>query len=301
MRSWFFALTGRQKSAMNPAKTVAQEYYEQVAEFQQRALRLGLGDVRGYYWYHTIDLGDGLVTPGMYDYRSSLPVFRFPETMSGMTVLDVGSATGFFAFEFERRGARVISVELPSLEALDRFPGQTTEQVVSKIGRMLESCRGEGAAPQAYSAAELYYALLEGPFQFCKQRLNSKVERCYSTVYELTPEKLGVAEFDLIFVGDVLVHTLYPLRALGALAPLCKGTLVLSQIAPEQPAEPAMLYVGGENSAEDDVSWWLPNKPCFEQMLKKLGFRTVEEVGRNTGVLRPAGHPFDRAILHATK
>ena len=69
----------------------------------------------------------------------------------------------------------------------------------------------------------------------------------------------------------------------------------------EKPAEPAMLYVGGENPTEDDLSWWLPNKPCFEQMLKKLGFRTIEEVGRNTGDLRPAGHPFDRAILHAKK
>ncbi|OFW27982.1 MAG: hypothetical protein A3J28_01075 [Acidobacteria bacterium RIFCSPLOWO2_12_FULL_60_22] len=287
---------------MNPAKTVAQEYTEQVEQFEQRAARLGLGDVRGFYWYHTIDLGDGLVTPGMYDYRATLAAFRFPETMRGMKVLDIGSATGFFAFEFERRGARVVSVELPSLDSLDRFPGQTTEQVVSKIGRMIESCRPEGIAPApSYSAAELYVALLEGPFQFCKRRLNSQVERCYSTVYELTAEKLGGAGFDFVFVGDVLVHTLYPLRALAALAPLCKGTLILSQLMPENPAEAAMLYVGGESPTEDDVSWWLPNKPCMEQMLKKLGFQTVAEVGRNTGILRPSGHPFDRAILHATK
>ena len=287
---------------MNPAKTVAQEYTEQVEQFEQRVARLGLGDVTNYYWYHTIDLGDGLVTPGMYDYRATLAAFRFPETMRGMKVLDIGSATGFFAFEFERRGARVVSVELPSLDSLDRFPGQTTEQVVSKIGRMIESCRPEGIAPApSYSAAELYVALLEGPFQFCKRRLHSNVERCYSTVYELTSEKLGGAGFDFVFVGDVLVHTLYPLRALAALAPLCKGTLILSQLMPENPAEAAMLYVGGESPTEDDVSWWLPNKPCMEQMLKKLGFQTVAEVGRNTGILRPSGHPFDRAILHATK
>ena len=44
------------------------------------------------------------VTPGLYDYRATLDNFHFPENMEGMTVLDVGSATGFFAFEFERRG-----------------------------------------------------------------------------------------------------------------------------------------------------------------------------------------------------
>jgi hypothetical protein len=120
-------------------------------------------------------------------------------------------------------------------------------------------------------------------------------------VYDISREELGGREFDLVFVGDVLVHTLYPLRALAALAPLCKGTLVLSQHMPEEPREPAMLYVGGERPGDDDLSWWLPNRACMEQMLQKLGFRTVEEVGRNIGVLRPAGHPFDRAILHASR
>ncbi len=142
--------------------------------------------------------------------------------MRGMTVLDVGSATGFFAFEFERRGARVVSTELPSLRDLDRFPGQSVENSLQKIERMifpdgldLESLR------RGDSERELYRCLLDGPFQFCRHRLASKVERCYSTIYDLTPEKLGVENpgFDLIFVGDVLVHTLYPLKALAALAP----------------------------------------------------------------------------------
>ena len=307
---------------MTPPTPLALEYYEQLDAFVRRAEALGLGPVRDFYWYHTIDLGDGLVTPGAHDYRATLPEFRFPETMRGMRVLDVGSATGFFAFEFERRGARVVSVELPSLDALDRFPGQTTEQAVAKIGRMLASARPEGAPPPPASAAGMYRALLEGPFEFCRRRLNSRVERCYSTVYDLTPGQLGgapreanaapreansapreanSAPFDLVFVGDVLVHTLYPLRALAALAPLCKSTLVLSQNIPDHPSEPAMLYVGGEQPGEDDISWWLPNRACLDQMLLKLGFRSVAEVGRNTGVLRPDGHPVDRPILHASK
>ena len=67
-------------------------------------------DFRGlnrFFWYHTVDLGDGIITPGVYDYRKELEHFHFPDVMSGMRVLDVGSATGFFAFEFEkRRGIR---------------------------------------------------------------------------------------------------------------------------------------------------------------------------------------------------
>jgi tRNA (mo5U34)-methyltransferase len=219
-------------------------------------------------------------------------------------VLDVGSATGFFAFEFERRGARVISTELPSLRDLDRFPGQSVENSLRKIERMifpdgldLESMR------RGDSERELYRCLLDGPFQFCKRRLGSKVERCYSTIYDLTAEKTGVESgFDLIFVGDVLVHTLNPLKALAALAPLCRGQLVFAQMLPEGPQEPpAMMYVGGGDPEEDHISWWLPNKSCLMQMLTKLGFTSVEEAGWHSGILRPGGYPFKRAILRARK
>jgi hypothetical protein len=81
------------------------DFLEQTRRFTERAAQLGLAHADRYYWYHTIDLGDGLITPGMYDYRETISSFQFSEDMRGMTVLDVGSATGFFAFEFERRGA----------------------------------------------------------------------------------------------------------------------------------------------------------------------------------------------------
>ncbi|HWF08688.1 MAG TPA: methyltransferase domain-containing protein [Bryobacteraceae bacterium] len=284
--------------------TVAQEFLNETEAFTARARELQLADAARLYWYHTVDLGDGLITPGLYDYRATLRDFPFPDDMRGMTVLDVGSATGFFAFEFERRGARVVSTELPSLRDLDRFPGQSVENSLRKIERMifpdgldLESMR------RGDSERELYRCLLDGPFRFCGERLRSRVSRCYSTIYDLTAEKTGVPEgFDLVFVGDVLVHTLYPLKALAALAPLCRGELVLAQMLPEGPQEPpAMAYVGGDDPDEDHISWWLPNRACLVQMLKKLGFREVEGCGWHSGILRPGGHPFKRAILRARK
>jgi tRNA (mo5U34)-methyltransferase len=283
---------------------VANPFLEQSRIFEERARRMGLPDVSRFYWYHTIDLGDGLITPGLYDYRETIRAFHFPEDMHGMTVLDIGSATGFFAFEFERRGARVVSTELPSLRDLDRFPGQSVENSIRKIERMifpdgldLESMRRGDTEP------ELYRCLLEGPFQFCRARLGSKVARCYSTVYDLTAEKTGVKEgFDLVFVGDVLLHTLYPLKALAAIAPLCRGELILAQMLPDGPdSPPAMMYVGGGDPQEDHIQWWLPNRSCLHEMLTKLGFRAVDDVGWHEGILQPGDYPFRRAILRARK
>jgi SAM-dependent methyltransferase len=220
-----------------------------------------------------------------------------------MTVLDAGSATGFFAFEFERRGARVVSVELPSLRDLDRFPGQSVEDSLAKIERMIFPGGELQSMRRGDSERELYRCLLEGPFEFCKARLGSKVERCFTPLYDLTLEKTGVPEgFDLVFVGDVLVHTLYPLKALAALAAVCRGTLILSQILPDGPQEPpAMRYIGGANPDEDHVSWFLPNRSCLLEMLSKLRFREVAQTGVHRGLVQPGNHPFERAILRGRK
>jgi len=62
--------------------------------------------------YHTIRLADGLVLEGVYDMAAYLSHYGFPDDLSGWTVLDVGTATGFFALEFERRGAQVTAIDL---------------------------------------------------------------------------------------------------------------------------------------------------------------------------------------------
>ncbi len=280
--------------------SIVEQYATDVASFNARLCEMGVADIGRYYWYHSIDLPTdlpgGLTTPGMYDYRSNMEAFRLPERMNGMNVLDVGSATGFFAFEFERRGAQVTSVELPSLELLDRFPGQ-------EIGPQLRTIQqGFGGFAHDYSAAVMHHYLLDAPFQLCARLLGSRVERRYCTIYDLSPERLGRAGFDLVFLGDILLHTLRPLEALVAAARMCRGTLVVAQEMPGTNDDPpAMLYRGGENPREDDICWWLPNQACFHQLLKKLGFGEVAALGNNEGMARPAGSRYSRRILHARR
>jgi SAM-dependent methyltransferase len=289
---------------MNPHQQAVQEFHGETREFNRCAERAGLGDLSPYLWYHTVELPPDLVTPGLFDFRASLPSFHFPPDMRGLTVLDVGSATGFFAFELEKRGAKVFCVELPSLEALDRFPGQSVEQTVEKIKGMvaLESTGEFGQRIRNYTAGELYHYLLEAPFELCRKLLHSQVERHFCTVYELSPRRLGIPAFDWVLMGDILLHTINPLGALASAASLCRGVLVLSQDMPEAPdGEPAMHYLGGEDPVEDQVSWWLPNRICLVQLLKKLGFRDVVEVGHHSGIQRPFGYEYNRTVVHARK
>lgn len=61
-------------------------------------------------WWHRIDLGHGIVTPGRQESSEKLARIHMPRDLSGQTVLDIGTSDGFFAFEAERRGAeRVVA------------------------------------------------------------------------------------------------------------------------------------------------------------------------------------------------
>src|SRR5262249_15012822 len=140
-------------------------------------------------WYHTIDLGDGVVTPGIYDHRPYLRLYDLPEDLSGRTALDVGAASGFFAFEMERRGADVRAVDSP--EWSDQASGP-----LNSPARSAESGR----------------TYLHEPLSVAARRLGSRVRRRYLNVYDLAPETVG--EFDLVFCGSLLIHLTDPIRAL---------------------------------------------------------------------------------------
>jgi SAM-dependent methyltransferase len=262
---------------------------------------MGRADLRDYYWYHTVDLGNGLITPGTYDYREALDAFQFPKDMKGMAVLDVGSGTGFFAFEFERRGANVVSVELPSIEDLDRFPGYSFDQTARNLDAILEVLGAytddQRASIKSKTTAERYELLMDGPFLFCHQTLNSTVKRHYSRLYDLTSD---VGTFDLVFMGDVLCHTIDPLLALSKVAALCRGTLIISQDTGFQQEAPVFSYIGGSQPA-DTIAWWVPNNLAFEQILKKMGFSEVGVVGKSVGQYRPMGETFSRTVIRAQK
>jgi tRNA (mo5U34)-methyltransferase len=66
-------------------------------------------------WWHSIDVGDGIVTPGVVNVQYQqflLQTFQLPEDMKGMRVLDVGTLDGFFAFLCEQRGAEVVAIDV---------------------------------------------------------------------------------------------------------------------------------------------------------------------------------------------
>ena len=224
--------------------------------------------VSEYEWYHTIDLGHGISTPGQYDLAPIVDHYGLPESLEGQSVLDVGPGHGFFSFEFERRGAaRVATAELPSWLEHDASP----------------VLRDEFGSHQV--SLDDYH---RGALGFAIQARQSRVERQFCNVYDLSPERVGV--YDFVFCASVLLHLTDPLRALFGLRRVCSGEAIICTAIDTHPSfmnEARALFVG----AATHQAFWLPTMTCLEQMALAAGFSHVEWV--STFALRSADGQFD--------
>jgi tRNA (mo5U34)-methyltransferase len=200
--------------------------------------------MRRLSWYHTIDLGGGLVTPGAYDHRPYLGAYGLPERLAGFSALDVGAASGFFTFELERRGGQVTSTELPNWMAHDFGP--------------------QYAAGMSAQAAEQY---LHDPYSFAHAALRSQAERRLINVYDISPQTLGL--FDLVFCGSVLLHLTDPARALMRIQSVTRQVAVIATVLyPLATPEPLARFMGEPNG----FTWWYPNRAGFEALVRSAGF-----------------------------
>jgi len=130
-------------------------------------------------WFHSIDLGGGVVTPGRDDSAAKLARLRLPADLSGRSVLDIGAWDGFFSFEAERRRAeRVLAVDTLAWE------------------------RGEKSGRPC--------------FELAHRALGSRVESRRLDVHDVATA--GIGRFDLVLCLGVLYHLREPLRALEAVA-----------------------------------------------------------------------------------
>ena len=221
-------------------------------------------------WYHTQELGPGVVTPGMFDLRPYVDRYGIPADLAGQRALDVGTFEGFWAFELERRGAEVVALDVDAIQDLDWPPRQRP----AGDGR-----RGEG-------------------FELARAALDSDVRRVGRSVYEATPATLG-GRFDLVFCGSVLIHLRDPMLALERLAALCRGRLIL---ADEYSRRLAWLpFAAAEFRGETPWSvWWRPAPRTWLAMVRSAGFEGVHEHGRFRLRFREGRRSVPHLVVHAS-
>jgi tRNA (mo5U34)-methyltransferase len=235
--------------------------------------------VAGIRWYHTIDLGNGVVTPGVDDSPYRLARLGLPESLAGLTVLDVGAWDGFFSFEAERRGAERVL-------ATDKY-AWSGGSWSSKAG-----------------------------FDPARRALGSKVEDLEVDGLDLAPERIGT--FDVVLFLGVLYHLRDPLLALEKIASVSRDLLILETVVDMVGIRrPAAAFYPQRELNNDPTNWWGPNHPAVHGMLRAVGYGRVTTITPNRSAAYRAARAMyhaakgkarftaalrqDRAVFHAGK
>jgi tRNA (mo5U34)-methyltransferase len=199
-------------------------------------------EVREYYWFHSIDLGGGVVTPGAKSPRQhqyEAAAFFDRVELVGRSVLDIGAWNGFYSFEAKRRGAeRVLSTD-SYCWTHPHFQGRKT-------------------------------------FELARRTLRLDIEAKEIDVGEISPDTIG--EFDIVLFLGVFYHRYDALDALARAARVTKHLLIVETLLdlPEVEGPAMAFYPPGRKPFDDHTNWWGPNVPCMRELLLGHKFSEVE-------------------------
>jgi tRNA (mo5U34)-methyltransferase len=197
--------------------------------------------VAKHFWWHSIDLGNGVVTPGQKTPEAMAiesALFFDPVDLTGRSVLDVGTWNGGFAIEAKRRGA----------------------------GRVL--------ATDSYCWRDAFYKGWE-TFELTISATGLDIESREIDATEISVETVG--SFDVVLFLGVFYHLFNPISTLRRLAAVTQEVMIVeTHLDARDNPRPAMIMYPGNELAQDPTNWWGPNRLCMEALLISVGFERVD-------------------------
>jgi tRNA (mo5U34)-methyltransferase len=195
------------------------------------------------YWFQRVELFPGYFSPGWSDpVTEKLPFFGLPDDLSGMRVLDIGCAEGFFAFEAEKRGAREVI-------AIDSFPDSVRRFNIVREARQSNAV-----------------AFLANVYDLEPKRLGTfDLVLFYGVFYHLKHPQLALERILSVCSGQMLFQTA------TADEPTLRGV-------PWARFYPHGFMSGKNRELWDPSVFWMFNGACCKAMLDHVGFCEIETV-----------------------
>lgn len=269
----------------------------QTREMRRRSLRQRVNAVP--VWWHTIDLGDGVVTPGKktdgYDafLERELLALQLPD-LHGKSVLDIGTWDGYYAFSAEGLGAsRVVALD-HYVWSIDWARAIAESERPASEGIRFQDLDGIANVwdPEALPGKQ--------GFDLAHETLGSQVEAVVDDFMTTDLERLGT--FDVVLYLGVLYHMENPLAALRRVRSVTRELAVIETQATEFPGIPdgaVSEFFPGDELADDPTNWWSPNLKAVHGLCQAAGFERVETIVGPPGSMIPPGPVRYRAIVHA--
>jgi tRNA (mo5U34)-methyltransferase len=223
----------------------------------------------GHIWFHTIDLGNGVMTKGLGVHWHGPDTF--PD-FTGRTVLDIGAWDGYYSFLAERQGAsRVVAV--------DHYAWGVD---FGARNAYWKDCIARGTLPDHSRDLKDFWAPeLPGRrgFDFAVATLGSKVEPRLADFATMDLDALGA--FDVVLYLGVLYHMKEPLTCLERVRAVTKEVAVIETEALHiEGYDDACLvqFHAGDALRADFGNWYVPTIEALHSWCRAAGFSSVRTV-----------------------
>lgn len=219
------------------------------------------------YFYHTMEIPGHGLAKGDWDLRAGVDDYLGNVSFANRRVLEIGPASGFLTFEMEKRGAKVVSVEVTDDPGWDfvPYPAALLREVLEPRREIMQR--------------------LKKSFWFAHAAHKSKAQVYYGDVYHL-PAQLG--EFEIALMGSVLLHLHSPLKAVSQCAHRARTLIITDMFHPDLEGKPICRLVPSPNNFEWDT-WWNFSTAFFAEFLAVMGFPTTTII-RHTQYYKGAVH-----------
>jgi tRNA (mo5U34)-methyltransferase len=212
-------------------------------------------------WWHEIELGPGIVTPGDDSNRMKLPILDalgLPRDLRGKRALDIGTSDGYFAFELEKRGAAVVAIDFVP----ETYSGFATARTIldSRVEYRMDNVYN--LTPESYGAFDV--VLFLGVLYHLRKPLAA-----------LDAIRSVMREGAQLFVGTMLIDEYFLLpdgstTTLDAVNPLLKNV-------------PLWQFYPADSLNGDYTNAFAPNRRALEAALAESQFRVddfrIESMG----------------------
>jgi tRNA (mo5U34)-methyltransferase len=220
-------------------------------------------------WYHSIELGNGVVTKGVGVQETGSEIFPH---IADRSVLDIGAWDGKFSFLAEQCGAsRVV--------ALDHYAWGVDFQA---RGEYWNECIQKGVFPdQSRDETDFWQPDLPGRrgFEFAKAALDSTVEPVVADFQTVDLDTLG--QFDVVLYLGVLYHMKEPLTCLERVRAVTKEVAVIETEAVHLSGlehEALLQFHAGMSLRVDFGNWYVFTMQALHYLCRVAGFSQVVTV-----------------------
>jgi SAM-dependent methyltransferase len=216
-------------------------------------------DIADCEFYHTMELPDIGIVEGQWDLRGRLQDYLAGVNVSGKRVFDVGAASGFLSFEMEKAGADVVSMDADDADRIAMLPFHNS---------LYSTDRSEWRR-----RTNAFLERLKNSYWLAHRLYGSRNAVFYGDVYDV-PEALG--KFDVVVVGQLLVHLRDPITALASVSRRCSDTLILAEGMVDSDERIARFHARADVGPE--WIWWQYSTGLYRELMGILGFEVVRVV-----------------------